>query len=109
MSLARCPGREGPFEGSCESAGRLSRQARVPKIYPKAFTLKTEDPRIPGQNIIDELKAVAATGTEGDGNAVAFLDTLGNLVLCLPGREKVAPVRTPFMEVTRRTRRPAGS
>jgi cytosine deaminase len=68
--------------------------------YPNAFKLSAASSRFPGQNILEELKAVAAAGTEGDGNAVGFLDPFGNLVLCLPGREKVAPVRTPFMEVT---------
>ncbi|MFY0540769.1 hypothetical protein [Nannocystis pusilla] len=71
------------------------------KVYPKAFALGTQESRIPGQNILEELKAVAVAGEDGDGNAVGFLDPFGNLVLCLPGREKVAPVRTPFMEVTR--------
>lgn len=69
-------------------------------VYPKAFTLTTDNPRIPGAQILAELRAVADAGTEGDGNAVGFLDPFGNLVLCLPGRERVAPVRTPFMEVT---------
>ncbi|MDC0716494.1 nucleoside deaminase [Nannocystis bainbridge] len=70
------------------------------KVYPRAFMLKTQDARIPGQDILEELKAVAAAGEEGDGNAVGFLDPFGNLILCLPGRERFAPVRTPFMEVT---------
>ncbi|HYO71209.1 MAG TPA: nucleoside deaminase [Archangium sp.] len=71
------------------------------EIYPNAFKLSAENSRIPGANILEELKAVAASGTEGDGNAVGFLDPFGNLVLCLPGHEKMSPIRTPFMEVTR--------
>jgi cytosine deaminase len=68
--------------------------------YPRAFTLAAHDVRLPGENVIAELRRVASEGSAGNGNAVALLDPFGNLVLCLSGREKVAPVYTPFMEVT---------
>ncbi|MDH3825524.1 MAG: nucleoside deaminase [Nitrosopumilus sp.] len=67
------------------------------KIYDKAFTIKTNNPRFP-DSIVDELRLVASN-PEGNGNAVAFIDPFGNLVLCQSGAEKISPVRTAFMDV----------
>ena len=58
------------------------------KIYYKAFTIKTNNPRSPDSIIIDELRLVA-NNSEGNGNAVAFIDSFGNLVLCQSGAEKI--------------------
>jgi len=68
------------------------------QIYDKAFTIKTNNPRYPDSTIVDEMRLVASN-TEGDGNAVAFIDPFGNLVLCQSGAEKISPVRTAFMDV----------
>jgi len=67
------------------------------RIYPKAFTKKT-NPSFPNSEIIDELKSVASDHN-GNGNAVAFIDPFGNLVLCHSGNETISPIRTPLMEV----------
>ena len=37
----------------------------------------------------------------GTGEAAALLDSFGNLLLCLPGRQAQSLIRTPFMECTR--------
>lgn len=37
----------------------------------------------------------------GDGNAVAFLDYFGNLLLCLPGNQTASAIQTAFMSTTR--------
>ncbi|OYO26689.1 nucleoside deaminase [Janthinobacterium sp. PC23-8] len=37
----------------------------------------------------------------GAGEAAALLDSFGNLLLCLPGRQSQSLIRTPFMECTR--------
>lgn len=68
------------------------------KIYDKAFTIKTSNPKVPDSVIVDELRVVASN-PEGNGNAVAFIDPFGNLVLCQSGAEKISPIRTAFMDV----------
>ena len=37
----------------------------------------------------------------GDGDAVALLDSFGNLLLCMPGRMTQSGIRSAFMEATR--------
>ncbi|HWW73021.1 MAG TPA: nucleoside deaminase, partial [Duganella sp.] len=37
----------------------------------------------------------------GDGDAVALLDSFGNLLLCMPGRMSQSGIRSAFMETTR--------
>ena len=68
------------------------------KIYPNAFKIKAENPRFPGENIINELVQVA-NNPNGNGNAISFIDSFGNVILCMSGQEKIAPVRVPLMEV----------
>jgi tRNA(Arg) A34 adenosine deaminase TadA len=75
---------------------------RYREVYPRAFRLRAPDARFPGAEIIAELARVAEAGKAngGSGDAVALLDPFGNLVLCMAGREQIAPVYTAFMEVT---------
>ena len=37
----------------------------------------------------------------GDGDAVAFLDYFGNLLMCKAGRKSLSPIRTAYMETIR--------
>ncbi len=67
-------------------------------MNPNAFSQKTTDPRFPDTGIIQELERVA-TSPNGNGNAVLFIDPFGNVILCMPGLEKTAAVKVPFMEV----------
>ena len=67
------------------------------RIYKNAFTIKLDHTASSSSAIIDELKRVASHSK--DGNAVAFIDLFGNLVLCQSGNENISPIQTPLMEV----------
>ena len=68
--------------------------------YENAFKIKVSDTRLPDQRIYSELKKAAPDG----GNAVAFLDYFGNLVLCLGDDQSVlenprSSIKIAFMNV----------
>jgi cytosine deaminase len=83
-----------PFQLSEES--KIKKSFR--KIYPNAFTIRSNPQRILSSEIIDELNRVASHSS-GDRNAVAFIDLFGNLILCQSGNETNSPIRTALMEV----------
>lgn len=72
-------------------------------IYPDALRYTAPSLGQPGEGLAPYLIAAAnqdiAQG--GKGNAVAFLDYFGNLLLCLPGNEKASLIQTAFLLVTR--------
>jgi len=67
------------------------------RIYENAFTIKTDQVVSSSSEIVDELKRVASHSK--DGNAVAFIDPFGNLILCQSGNENISPIQTPLIEV----------
>lgn len=67
-------------------------------IYPNAFAIKTDNPRIPGSSILSELERVLNAASDAS-NAVAFLDHFGNLVLCMADTFDVSPISTCLMNV----------
>lgn len=69
-------------------------------IYPKAFSIKIPNSRLPDQLIFQELQSTMAANPAAR-NAVAFIDPFGNLVLCLADTPEVSPINTAFMNVTR--------
>lgn len=71
--------------------------------YPDALRYRCA-PQAPDAALAPFLRAAMQEDREqgGAGNAVALLDSFGNLLLCCPGREALSPIRTPFMECTRR-------
>jgi tRNA(Arg) A34 adenosine deaminase TadA len=70
------------------------------ELSPWALTVKFDDPRMPGAALA---KPLTETARHADTmNAVALLDPFGNLLACLGGQEKQSPIRTAFMETTRR-------
>lgn len=70
------------------------------EIYPNAFRIRTLDPRVPDENIFEELKRVRSVAGNAE-NAVAYLDPFGNLVLCMADNFELSSVHTAFMELTR--------
>lgn len=70
--------------------------------YPAALTYRCA-PHRPDAGLAPFLQAAMEQDrlNGGAGNAVALLDGFGNLLLCMPGRQALSPVRTPFMECTR--------
>jgi tRNA(Arg) A34 adenosine deaminase TadA len=73
------------------------------KTYPGAFSVTCAEPRVPGKEIASVLLDAAKKSHRRGGafNAVAFVDSFGNLLVCLGGVEERSPIRTAFMEVTR--------
>lgn len=72
------------------------------KLYPDALTYRCT-PQQPDADLAPLLQRAMERDREhgGDGDAVALLDSFGNLLLCLPGRMTQSGIRTAFMEVTR--------
>ena len=68
-------------------------------VYPNAFRLKIENPRLPDKALLDLLQSVKASNP-GAQNAVALLDPFGNVILCSPDTLQNGPVHTAFMNVT---------
>lgn len=72
-------------------------------IYPDALSYTAPSRGQPDEGLAPYLIAAAnqdiAQG--GTGNAVAFLDYYGNLLMCLPGNEKASLIQTAFLLVTR--------
>ncbi|MHA4869803.1 nucleoside deaminase [Duganella sp. PWIR1] len=70
--------------------------------YPDALTYRCA-PRQPDAGLAPFLLQAMARDREhgGAGNAVALLDSFGNLLLCMPGRMAQSGIRSAFMETTR--------
>lgn len=71
--------------------------------YPDALRYRCP-PHAPDAGLAPFLRAAMEEdrGHGGAGHAVALLDAFGNLLLCCAGREAISPIRTAFMETTRR-------
>jgi tRNA(Arg) A34 adenosine deaminase TadA len=72
------------------------------KLYPDALAYRCT-PQQPDADLAPFLQQAMARDRDhgGDGDAVALLDSFGNLLLCLPGRITQSGIRTAFMETTR--------
>ena len=70
--------------------------------YPDALTYRGK-PHAPDAGLAPFLKQAMARDREhgGAGDAVALLDSFGNLLLCMPGRMTQSGIRSAFMETTR--------
>jgi cytosine deaminase len=72
------------------------------KVFPEALSVRCAPQRPDAQLASGLRKAMARDKVMGGkGDAVALLDSFGNLLLCLPGRRNKSNIRTAFMEVTR--------
>lgn len=72
------------------------------KAYPEALSVRCA-PQRPDAGLAPALLQAMARDKVmgGDGDAVALLDSFGNLLLCMPGRRSKSGIRTAFMECTR--------
>jgi cytosine deaminase len=72
------------------------------QLYPDALTYRGK-PHEPDAGLAPFLRQAMARDREhgGDGDAVALLDSFGNLVLCMSGRIAQSGIRSAFMETTR--------
>jgi cytosine deaminase len=70
--------------------------------YPDALAYRCK-PHQPDAGLAPFLKQAMARDREhgGEGDAVALLDSFGNLLLCMPGRMGQSGIRSAFMETTR--------
>ena len=72
------------------------------KVYPEALTVRCVAQQPDAQLAPALEKAMARDRVMGGkGDAVALLDSFGNLLLCMPGRRNKSGIRTAFMECTR--------
>ena len=72
------------------------------QVCPDALTYRCA-PLTPDAGLAPFLLRAMARDREhgGDGDAVALLDSFGNLLLCMPGRMTQSGIRSAFMEATR--------
>jgi cytosine deaminase len=72
------------------------------QLYPDALAYRCT-PHQPDKGLAPFLKQAMARDREhgGAGDAVALLDSFGNLLLCMPGRMTQSGIRSAFMETTR--------
>lgn len=72
------------------------------QLYPDALAYRCT-PHQPDVGLAPFLKQAMARDREhgGAGDAVALLDSFGNLLLCMPGRMTQSGIRSAFMETTR--------
>lgn len=74
------------------------------QVYPDALGYRCA-PLTPDAGLAPFLARAMARdreqGGDGDGDAVALLDSFGNLLLCMPGRMTQSGIRSAFMEATR--------
>lgn len=72
------------------------------QLYPDALAYRCT-PHQPDVGLAPFLKQAMARDREhgGTGDAVALLDSFGNLLLCMPGRMTQSGIRSAFMETTR--------
>lgn len=73
------------------------------KIYPRALEYRAPAPERFDRRLLPYLEEAAHidAANGGDGDAAAFLDHFGNLLLCMPGQKNRSPIRTAFMEMIR--------
>ena len=71
-------------------------------LYPQALACRCA-PQAPDAGLAPYLRAAMDKDIEqgGEGDAVALLDSFGNLLLCVPGRRALSGICTAFMECTR--------
>ena len=76
---------------------------KLKMLYPDALLYRCQ-PRAPDAGLapflLRAMEQDVAQG--GKGDAVALLDSFGNLLLCAPGRQSQSAICTAFMECTRR-------
>ncbi len=72
-------------------------------VYPDALKYCAKEPGVPDEGLADILIGVANKDREngGDGDAVAFLDCFGHLLMCKGGMKSISPIRTAYMETIR--------
>ncbi|PHV08279.1 hypothetical protein CSQ96_06345 [Janthinobacterium sp. BJB412] len=72
------------------------------QVYPQALSYRCT-PQQPDADLAPFLREAMARdrAAGGDGDAVALLDSFGNLLLCMPGRLDQSGIRSAFMETTR--------
>ncbi|TFW30338.1 nucleoside deaminase [Duganella callida] len=72
------------------------------QMYPDALTYRAK-PHQPDAGLAPFLRQAMARDREhgGAGDAVALLDSYGNLLLCMSGRMSQSGIRSAFMEATR--------
>ncbi len=74
------------------------------EAYPKALSYKTASgTSIPDEGLAEILIEEAKLDREygGDGDAVAFIDVFGNLLMCQGGKKAVSPIQSAFMRTAR--------
>lgn len=94
-----------PAEQLCDPATLAPDHAiarALKQVYPDALTYRCA-PLTPDAGLAPFLLQAMARDREhgGDGDAVALLDSFGNLLLCMPGRMTRSGIRSAFMEATR--------
>lgn len=72
-------------------------------LYPDALAYRCT-PQLPDAGLAPFLRRAMEIDMQqgGQGDAVALLDSFGNLLLCAPGRQVQSTICTAFMECTRR-------
>ena len=72
------------------------------QVYPDALAYRCA-PHAPDAGLAPFLRQAMTRDREhgGAGDAVALLDSFGNLLLCMPGRLTQSGIRSAFMETTR--------
>ncbi|MDV0446952.1 hypothetical protein MsAg5_08200 [Methanosarcinaceae archaeon Ag5] len=71
---------------------------------PDALAYKTRSKsKTPDEGLAQYLIAAAKEDIKngGDGDAVAFIDPFGNLLMCKSGKKSISPIRSAFMETVR--------
>ncbi len=68
-------------------------------VYPRSFELSMPNSRLPNTELYNILLEVKDS-TPNAKNSVAFLDSFGNVILCLADTFDLSPVHTAFMNVT---------
>lgn len=77
--------------------------AALKEEYPHALEYRTRKPDSPDEGLAKFLIEASKEDKRygGDGDAVAFLDCFGNLLMCKAGRKSLSPIRTAYMETIR--------
>jgi len=72
-------------------------------VYPGALKYRAAEPGKPDKGLAEYLVKAAKEdkANGGDGDAVAFLDCFGNLLMCKGGKKSLSPIRTAYMETIR--------
>lgn len=71
------------------------------KVYPHALEYTSPKFGYPDHGLLRYLEEAADPHNGGDGDAAAFLDYNGNLLLCMSGQTDKSPIRTAYMEMIR--------